>query len=683
MTCRSFSLSGLFFLLLALAVAGCTSNADRVPDDAGNKSADERTQAAGTGSPTDEKKEIEVATADGGKKKEEAGSKKPKVAKTADKGTGVEPFTPPTLAELDKTAGWIDQPVTDFMALLNDELKKEKMLATVADALKLRNDSKEANAKILSALGRLPENDKDVDWEATINRHSTGEVKNTNPLMMSSTVEFDVAGLTGFSMFGFGRSLRMSASDEAVTSWQSSADRLMDKVVLRDDLTWQDGKPITAHDVVFSFRTIMNPNVLVPAVRSGTDKLRWVEAYDDRTMVFFHKEALATNVENISFPIIPKHIYEESVKEDPTLGDSEYHVKLQGEPIVGGAYVISSRVQGQEMVLTRRESYYMHNGKQVRPKPYFKTVRIRFLPDTNTALLALKKGDIDEMILTPSQWTTQTGNDDFYNRNTKGTGLEWGYFYFGWNLKAPFFSDVRVRKAMSYAFNYDEMLNTLCFGLYDPCNGMFNPSSWMAPKNPPPFYKQNLSKAEELLDEAGWIDHDGDGVRDKEIGGKLKRFEFTILCSNVPDRIEICSLLKQNLDQIGVICNVRPTEFAVLQEILLKKDFEAEYGGWGSGTDPDTSDNIWKTGEPRNFVNYSNPEVDKLYEQGRKEFDREKRAAIYARIDELIYADQPYTFLYYRNSFYGFDRQLRGYLFSPRGPFHYSPGFSSIWRVLP
>ena len=67
----------------------------------------------------------------------------------------------------------------------------------------------------------------------------------------------------------------------------------------------------------------MDPKVPVPAVRSGTDKLRWVEAYDDHTVVFFHKQALATNVWNINFPLIPEHIYEKSLVEDPTLSESE------------------------------------------------------------------------------------------------------------------------------------------------------------------------------------------------------------------------------------------------------------------------------------------------------------------------------------------------------------------------
>lgn len=652
--------------LLMVGLLGCSTGPER-----------EKASATAETEPAEGAKAGEKPAASPGETASAKPGEEPKEPEAAE----LQPFTPPSLAELDAKADWIDQPVVDFMARLRQELEKEQPLLSVPEALKLRNDSKEANAKILSALGRLPANDNEPDWDATINRHSGGEVKNTNPIMMSTVAEFDVAGLIGFGLFGAGPDMVTVAGSESVKSWQSSKDHLMDKVVLRDDLLWSDGKPITAHDIVFSFRTIMNPKVPVPAQRNGTDKLRWVEAYDDHTVVFFHKQALATNVENMSFSIIPKHIYEGSIDDDPTLANSEYHVKLQNDPVVGGSYTIASRVQGQEMVLERRESSYMFEGKQVRPKPYFKTVRIRFMPDSNTALLALKKGDIDELILQPSQWITQTGGDDFYQRNTKVTGVEWTYFYFGWNLKSPFFSDVRVRKAMSYAYNYDELLKTLCYGLYEPCNGIWYPNAWMAPKTKLPYYKQDLSKAEALLDEAGWTDHDGDGWRDKKIDGQFKKFEFTILCSNIPERVAICELLHQNLDEIGIVCNVQPLEFAVLQEKVQKKEFDAEFGGWGSGTDPDTAENIWGTGEMRNFVSYSNPEVDKLFAAGRKEFDRSKRAEIYAKIDELIYADQPYTFLYVRNGFYGFDKSLRGYRLSPRGPFNYSPGFSSIWKV--
>ena len=147
-----------------------------------------------------------------------------------------------------------------------------------------------------------------------------------------------------------------------------------------------------------------------------------------------------------------------------------------------------------------------------------------------------------------------------------------------------------------------------------------------------------------------------------------------------PLRIAICTLLKENLDQIGIRLNVRPVESTVLQDLTLNRKFQAYLGGWGSGTDPDTSENLWKTGAMRNFCNYSNPEVDRLYAEGRQEFDRSKRAEKYGRIQEILYDDQPYTWLYWRNSFYGFSKDVRGYVFSPRGPYHYSPGFGSLWK---
>ena len=283
------------------------------------------------------------------------------------------------------------------------------------------------------------------------------------------------------------------------------------------------------------------------------------------------------------------------------------------------------------------------------------------------------------MILTPEQWTTQTIDDGFYERNTKATASEWVSFHFGWNIESPFFADRRVRRAISYAFDYDEMLDKLCFGLYKPCAGNFPEDSWMAPKKKLLPYKQDLDTAEALLDEAGWIDRDNDGIRDKEIDGRLVPFEFSILVNQQPLRIAICVLLKDCLDRIGVRMNVKPVESTVLQDLTQKKKFQAYFGGWGSGTDPDSSENIWKTGAMRNFVNYSNPEVDRLFEEGRRELDRAKRAGKYARIQEVLYEDQPYTWLFWRNSFYGFSKQLRGYVFSPRGPFHYSPGFGSLW----
>ena len=587
-------------------------------------------------------------------------------------------FEPPPLEALDRDANWIDRPVKDALAVLREQQAKEPVLGTVAEALALKNDSVQANATILSALGRLPEKGE-ADLEARIDRHVAGDLGSTNPILISSSAEFDILGLTGFGLFSYDRTLEPFANAETVVSWQTSADGLTDKVVLREDLVWSDGQPITAHDIAFTYKVIMDPRVPVPAVRSGTDQMRWVHAYDDRTVVFFHKEPLATNVWNINFPVLPQHVYEKTWEGDPTLKDSAEHVKLEEAPVVGGPYEIVERKRGQQVVLRRRANWSHVDGRQVREEPFFKEIRFRIIEDPNTSLLALKAGEIDELPLTPEQWTTQTTGDDFYASNTKVTAPEWVSFHFGWNIDSPFFADRRVRRAMSYAFNHDEMLEKLCLGLYKPAAGNFPDDSWMAPKKKLEPYKQNLDKAEALLDEAGWIDHDNDGVRDKEINGRLVPFEFSMLVNQQPLRVAICTLLKENLDQIGVRMNVRPTESTVLQQLTQEKKFQAYLGGWGAGTDPDTSENIWATGAGRNFTAYSNPEVDRLFAEGRRELDRAKRAEKYARIQEILYDDQPYTWLYWRNSFYGFSRDLRGYVFSPRGPYHYSPGFSSLW----
>jgi len=233
---------------------------------------------------------------------------------------------------------------------------------------------------------------------------------------------------------------------------------------------------------------------------------------------------------------------------------------------------------------------------------------------------------------------------------------------------------------MGYAFDHEEMLKKLRLGLDGPSTGIFHPDSQWAPKPGPKPLKQDLDKAEDLLAAAGWKDSDDDGVLDKVINGKKTKFEFTILVSNRQDRIDICNLLRSNLEQIGIRCNVRPLEFATLIANMQEKKFDASFGGWGTGADPDTSLNIWGKGEDRNYGSYDNPEVDKLFQQGKREFDPAKRRLVYQKISQLIWDDQPYTWLFYQNSYYGFSKDLRGYMFSPRGPYHYGPGFSSIYQ---
>lgn len=653
-------------LLVLMAIVGCGSRSEpaakQVPS-----TAEEKPQA----------------TPDTTAKTDPAESESPAETKPFKLGDLIQSFTPPTLAEIDKTAGWIDNPVKSGMEMMR---KKQEALGpppvSVEEALKLRNDSPENNAKILGALSRLaPVDGAGVNFDATFVRHTAADLKSSNPVLSSSVTESEFGSLTGVGFFSFDQNMDFFCPSESVVSWQTSKDHLMDKVVISDDLTWSDGKPITAHDVAFTFKVIMTSSVPILAVRTGTDQLKWVEAYDDHTIVFFHKEPLATNTWNMLFPILPKHIYENSIAEDPTMARSDHHTRLEDHPVVGGPYELVSRVRNQEFVVRRRESYYMHNGREVRPKPYFKEVRVKVIEDLNTALLAVKAGQIEEMELRAEQWANQTSGDDFYKLNTRVTAPEWTEFHLTWNMRTPYFSDKRVRQAMSYAFDYDEFLNKITYGMYQPCQGTFHPTAWCFPKNGPKPYKQDLDKAEDLLDAADWTDSDGDGIRDKEINGRRVPFEFTLMTFQSETGIQTATLMKECLAKIGITCNVKPTEFTVLYDSLQKHKFEGSFAGLSTGTDPDTQSNIYATGESRNDSGFSNVRVDELFKQGRREFDRDKRAAIYGEIANILWEEQPNTWLFYRNAFFSFNKKLRGYNFSPRGPFSFSPGFDSVYEA--
>lgn len=636
-----------------------------------------------------------VAEAD--TKPEETASKTPKSdagPQTFVLGNALKSFDPPSLEELDKLE-WTDSPVVDTPAAMRAErAKQDEPELTVDEALKLKNDSPENNRRILEALGRLaPEDGAGVDFDAKLVRHAPGDLTSTNPLFSSSVTDAEYADLTSLYLIDFDRQLNYLAPSKLVKSWQTSKDFLVDRFVVRDDLAWSDGTPFTAYDIEFTHKLIMSdhPELVIPAIRgSGVDQIKWIKAYDAHTLVVFHSEPFATNWGNMNFPILPKHIYEKSVVEDPSLKRSKTHTELEEHPIVAGPYEFVSRKRNEEFVVRRRTGFFMHEGNQVRPKPYFAEVRVKTIEDMNTAMLAFKAGDIHQMELRAEHWESQTIDDAYYAKNTKATAPEWSEFHIEWNQRTadgtkdnPFFGDRRVRWAMTYAFDYDEMLKTILRGLCEQGQGTFHPQSWMFPKSPPALVKQDLDKAEDLLDEAGWTDSDGDGIRDKEFDGRIVPFEFQLMCSQSETGIQVATLMKECLEQVGIVANAKPTEFVVMQDKLLKHEFDACLGGWSAGTDPDSQINIYGTGAQRNYGQYSSDKVDDLFQKGRRELDREKRAEIYGQIHMQLWDDQPVTWLFYRPALFGFSKKLRGYNFGALGPFKYSPGFFNLYMPTP
>jgi peptide/nickel transport system substrate-binding protein len=209
-------------------------------------------------------------------------------------GNALPKFDPPTLEELDKLT-WSDSPVRDAMQVMREERAQAgEPSATVEEALALKNDSPENNQKIKEALGVLaPEDGSGVDYNAKLVRHTPGDVNSTNPLFSSSVTDADLNDLTCMYLINFDKQLRYFTPSELVESWQTSEDHMIDRFKLRTDLTWSDGKPFTAHDIEFTFRLIMtdHPLLVIPAIReSGVNQIKYMKAYDDKTLVVFHIE---------------------------------------------------------------------------------------------------------------------------------------------------------------------------------------------------------------------------------------------------------------------------------------------------------------------------------------------------------------------------------------------------------
>ena len=601
-------------------------------------------------------------------------------------------FTEPAdMAALNKLVeekgGWIDNPLRSNDEVLYAYTNGKPAPMPLADALKLENKAPEDNENILATVERLPESDtlpppngefQGVDYSASFSRHTSADVSTFNLLLRSTSVDLETTMLIGLKPFGITYdTFEPYASSDVNVSWQSSKDRLIDKIVLRDDITWSDGTPFTAYDIEFSYKVLMTSQVPIPAERSVAELLLGVKAYDERTVVFFHDLARPINLLLTQFPIIPKHKYGESVYRDPTLTRSAEHTELERNPVVAGPYVVEKRLRGNEIVFKRNEKYYMYNGKQVRTKPFFARVRMKISPETSTAFVRLKKGDIEVMQIPPELWH-QTDSPDFFQKNLRLHTREWTYFAFFWNLSLPMFTDVKVREALDCAYDHAEMLKTCRRGLDKPCTGLFVDAAPWYPKEGVAPLKRDLERAKALLAEAGWKDTDNDGILDKEIDGKKTPFAFSMIVMNKPDRIEVCNLLKTNLREVGIDLTVQSLEFNVWLQKMQDKTFQASMGGWVIGSDPYVSMNIWGTDQPRNWTHYSNPEVDKLFKEGEVEFDREKRLDIYRTIHKLICADRPCTWLFCQYGEFAVSKGVRGMNFYPRCAL-----YPAAWKPIP
>lgn len=457
---------------------------------------------------------------------------------------------------------------------------------------------------------------------------SIGEPSVLVPMLAGDSASHDVAGLIFNGLVKYGTDINVIG--DLAESWNISPDGLVITFHLKKGVKWTDGIEFTADDVMFGYKTIINEKTPTP-YKEDYIQVKKAEVLDKYTFRVTYEKPFAPALTTWgSLIVLPKHLLE---GKDITKSD------FARNPVGIGPYVLNKWISGQELDLDSNKTYF-------EGRPYIDRYVYKVIPDPSTMFLELQAGSIDMMGLTPIQFTKQTDTDFFKANFQKFRYPVPSYTYLGFNLKHPWFKDKRIRQAVAYAIDKDEIVDVVLFGLGRPATGPYVPGTWYY--NPHvKSYKFSVNKAREMLKEAGWEDTDGDGIVDKD----GKPFEFTIL-TNMGNslRENTATIIQWRLLKVGIKVRIRLLEWSTfINEFIDKRSFEAVILGWSLGFEPDQYD-IWHSSKTRekefNFVSYNNPEVDELLEKGRRTFDVEKRKKAYFRIQEILAEELPYIFLY-------------------------------------
>ena len=488
---------------------------------------------------------------------------------------------------------------------------------------------------------------------------SIGDASNLIPLRATDSTSHAISGLIYNGLVKYDRDLNIVG--DLAESWDISKDGLVITFRLQKNVRWHDGRPFTADDVLFTYRLTIDPKT--PTAYAGDFlKVKKAEVLDPQTFRVIYDKPFAPALMSWSSAVMPKHLME---------GTEIAKSPLARHPIGTGPYRFKEWKTGQKIVLVYNPDYF-------EGRPYIDGRVMRIIPDMATMFLELRARGIDEMGLTPLQYTRQTENRFFRNNFQKYRYLSFAYTYMGFNLQNPMFSDRRVRQALAHAINKEELIDGILLGLGKEATGPFKPGTWQY--NPDvKRYPYDPKKALTLLADAGWRDTNGDGILDKS----GKPFEFELLVNQGNEvRAKTAEIVQRRLAEVGISVKIRIIEWAAfIKEFINKRRFDAVILGWTIPMDPDLYD-VWhssKTGPSElNFISYRNDEVDVLLEQGRSTFDRNERKRCYDRIQEILAEDQPYIFLYVPDALPIFNARVRGIDPAPIGISH-----NMIWWYVP
>jgi peptide/nickel transport system substrate-binding protein len=479
---------------------------------------------------------------------------------------------------------------------------------------------------------------------------SIGEPSTLIPVLASDSASHSVAGLIYNGLVKYDKNLNLVG--DLAERWEISSDGLTITFHLKKGVTWHDGEEFTSRDVLYTYKVIINPKTPT-AYSEDFLQVKKVYALDRYTFRVVYGKPFAPALASWGINILPAHLLE---------GKDITKSELGRKPVGTGPYRFSSWIPGQKLVLEAYPDYF-------EGRPYIDRRVFRIIPDTSTMYMELKAGGLDMMGLTPVQYKRQTNSREFLERFNKFTYPVPAYTYLGYNLNNPLFRDKRVRQAITCAINKDELVHGVLFGLGQAGHTPFQPGTWAHNPTLKPF-SYNPERAEQLLSAAGWS-KGNDGMLRKD----GRPFSFTILTNQGNEqRIKTAQIVQYRLKKIGMDVKIRVLEWAsLLTNYIDTRNFDTVLMGWSISQDPDQYD-IWhssKTGSKElNFIGYKNPVVDRLLEEGRGTFDKEKRRSCYFQMQEIIADDQPYTFLYVPAALPVISSRFRGIEPAPAGISH-------------
>jgi peptide/nickel transport system substrate-binding protein len=427
---------------------------------------------------------------------------------------------------------------------------------------------------------------------------------------------------------------------------------------LRTGVTWHDGAPFDARDVIFSWRAIMNLNNNIIS-RSGWEDIAGMDAPDPHTVVVHLKQAYAPALAAYFGPgpapmsILPAHL----LAKLHDINHAAYNIK----PIGTGPFIIKSFDPSSGVVLTANPNYW-------RGAPRLREIDYLIVPDANTRAVMMKTGEADLYYDPPSSLQQDlSAIAGVHVLNT--TFSEYWYLEFNTMRAHAPLDDARVRRAITMGVDRDYIVRTVMRGAAVPADGDQLPGTWAYDPNVHTA-SYNPKGAGELLDATGWR-LGADGVRHKD--GKALALVF-VYSSGRGDSVRLAPVFQSMMKKIGVEIELKSYPTSLLEAakqaggILKSGNFDIAHDGWIGGVDPDDEtmwacDQIPPAGYNTRF--YCDARIDAQERIGMTNFDRRTRAVAYSRINALLAEDAPLVFLYWTKRLDAVRDTLHGYMPAP------------------